>query len=126
MRVQIPAEDTADVLREPQGIQYGQQVEQGSVHRIGEPRFDGYGVVGIGPVGRRWIIQYEYGRQVHRDHFQVLGVTAVVHGAVLAVVAPLQHSLLIVQLVGNGRPINLHAGRKNHQCIPLWNLSSGG
>lgn len=114
MWVQVPTEDTSDVLREPQSVKHREQIEQGSVHRIREPWFDGYGVIGVGSVRWRRVIQNEYGREIHRDHFKVLGVTAIVHGAMLSVIAPLQHPFLIVKLVRDSCSVNLHAGCKNY------------
>lgn len=51
MRMQVSAKDASDVLRETQSVQHREQVEQGSVHWIGEPRFDRYGIVRVRPVG---------------------------------------------------------------------------
>ena len=43
--MEVPAEDRSNVLCEAQGIEHGQQVQQGSIVWVREPRLDGYGVV---------------------------------------------------------------------------------
>ena len=53
---------------------------------------------------------------------QVLGVRAKVGRTVLSVVAPSQDVASVVQLIGYGCTVNLHAGGKHDQIVPLWNL----
>ena len=37
----------------------------------------------------------------------------------LPVISSSQHSFVVVQLVGDGRPINLHGGREDDEVVPL-------
>jgi len=41
---------------------------------------------------------------------------------VLPVVAPPQHAAIVVQLVGNGRTVDLHRGGEHDQLVPLRHL----
>ena len=45
VKVQVPPEDRAHVCCEPQSIQHWEQVEEGSVMWVGEPRLYRYCIV---------------------------------------------------------------------------------
>jgi len=86
-----------------------------------KPRLDGDRIIWIGTVRARRVIKDENGGQVGGDSGEVLGVGAEVEGAVLPVVAPVQHPLVAVQFVRHGRPVDLHARREHNQLEPLGN-----
>ena len=78
----------------------------------------------ISSIGSRRIVQDEDAGQVRTDGGEILGVRSVVEGAVLPVVPPVQHPLVAVQLVRHGLPVDLHAGREDHQLEPLSDLKN--
>ena len=68
------------------------------------------------------IVQNEDAGQIRTDGGEILGVRSIVQGTVLPVVSPVQHPLVAVQLVRHRLPVDLHAGREDHQLEPLSNL----
>ena len=76
----------------------------------------------ISSVGSRRVVQNEDAGEISTDGRQVLGVGAVVEGAVLPVVPPVEHPLVTVQLVRHCLPVYLHAGSEHHQLEPLGHL----
>ena len=78
----------------------------------------------VSSVGPRRIVQNEDAGEVRTDGGEILGVRSVVQGAVLPVVPPVQHPLVAVQLVRHCLPVDLHAGREDHQLKPLSHLMS--
>jgi len=79
-------------------------------------------VTWVCPVRSRRVVKNENRSEIWTNGRQVLGVRPEVEGAVLAVVAPPQHAALVVQLVGHGRPVDLHRRREHNQLVPLGNL----
>ena len=129
-------------LSSPECVKDWQEIEQGSVTWIVEPGLDGNRIVcrsgiregntckkwtsirltRICPVRSRRIIQNENRGKISTDGGQVLGVGAEVERAVLAVVAPVEHALVAVQLVRHGLAVDLHAGSEHHELEPLRHL----
>ena len=70
------------------------------------------------------IVQNEDAGQIRTDGGEILGVRSIVQGTVLPVVSPVQHPLVAVQLVRHRLPVDLHAGREDHQLKPLSHLMS--
>ena len=76
----------------------------------------------IGSVSAGRVVQNEYRREIRANCAEILGVGSEIQGAMLAIISAPQQAFVIVQLVRDGRPVNLHRGCEHHEVVPLWNL----
>lgn len=117
--MQVAAEHGAYVVREAQGVEHGQQVQQRYVQRVGEPRLYWYRVIWKVPVRAGRVVQYEHPVEVVAYGRQILCIGTVFCCAVLSIEPPPQYSPAVVELVGDRSPIDLHGRREYHQLVPL-------
>jgi hypothetical protein len=73
----------------------------------------------IGTICSRRIVEYENGAEICTNGWKILGVASHLWSAMLTVIASLQNASRIVQLVSYSCSVNLHAGSKNYQLVPL-------
>lgn len=79
-------------------------------------------LTGISAVSPGTVVQYKNTGEIVANGPQIFRVRTEIWGAVLPVEPPLQDPSAGVQFVRYGCAVDLHAGRKNHQLVPLRNL----